>query len=63
MLASKSLREEGRCAETVREHEAILCAIRDGSVQDCYEAVLRHNDSTYRRDLEILRREFDTVLP
>lgn len=63
MLASKSLREEGRCAETVREHEAILCAIRDGSVQDCYEAVLRHNDSTYRRDLEILRREFGTVLP
>lgn len=63
MLADKSLREPGRCAETVREHEAILRAIENGSMEDCYQAILRHNDSTYRRDLEILRREFGALLP
>lgn len=63
MLADKSLREQGRCAETVREHGAILHAIEEGTMQDCYASVLQHNESTYRRDLEILRREFGTMLP
>ena len=54
-LANRSLREEGRCAETCREHTAILEAMRAGDLGACYTAVLAHNQSTYRRDLRILR--------
>lgn len=62
-LASESLREDGRCDESYREHLAVVEAIRTGSVSACYQAVLAHNENTYTNDLRILRRDYDLAAP
>ena len=56
-LAEKCLREDGRRRDTCMEHEAILQAITSGGIEACYNAVLRHNESTYQHDIMVLRRE------
>lgn len=56
-LAEKCLQEDGRCRDACQEHGAILDAIESGGIEACYNAVLRHNESTYQHDLLVLRRE------
>lgn len=58
--ARKCLREGDRCRETWKEHSDILNAIENGAVAECYEAVLRHNESTLHSSLQLLSQQ-DTV--
>lgn len=55
--ARKCLREGDRCKETSGEHAAILRAIEHGDISHCYEAILRHNESTLEHSLQMLSQQ------
>ena len=55
--ARKCLREGDRCKETSGEHAAILRAIEHGDISHCYEAILRHNESTLNHSLQMLSQQ------
>lgn len=57
-LAFKCLHSAKRRDAAYQEHLAILTAIREGGISECYRAVTAHNENTYQCDMQMLRKEY-----